>query len=367
MSLEVVQALAAFLTAITGQAQAGQAPPAVSPSAPPVPPPPPLLVPPQAPDVSISKKLKEARQLSCISFKGDLDATAAKDWIIQVSETLNDMRLDDDMKLMVATRLLEKRARTWWNSMKSRSTVPSTWSDFLREFDGQYYTYFHQKEKKREFLSLKQGSLTIEEYEARFNELMSYVPDLVKIELDQANYFEEGLRNEIRDCMIVIGQAIAATLSPEARTDIQIKDSSESQPRQGVAMRSGMDWLTTHRANVDCFRKEVVLQNSEGVEVVFAGECRVLPSCVISTIKALKLVQKGYPTYLAYVIDTSKGEPKLEDVPIVNEFSYMFLSELPSLPPDQELKFSIDLLPSTAPISIPSYRMAPTELKELKV
>ncbi|WRX30999.1 Reverse transcriptase [Theobroma cacao] len=82
----------------------------------------------------------------------------------------------------------------------------------------------------------------------------------------------------------------------------------------------GMDWLTAHRANVDCFRKEVVLQNFEGAEIVFARERRVLPSCVISTIKALKLIQKGYPAYLAHVIDTSKGKPKLEDVPIVMVF-----------------------------------------------
>ncbi|WRX12256.1 Retrotransposon gag domain - like 10 [Theobroma cacao] len=80
--------------------------------------------------------------------------------------------------------------------MKSHSTTPQTWSNFLREFDGQYFTYFHQKEKKREFLSLKQGNLTVEEYETRFNELMLYVPDL-------ANYFEEGLHNEIREPMIV--------------------------------------------------------------------------------------------------------------------------------------------------------------------
>ncbi|EOY26399.1 Gag protease polyprotein [Theobroma cacao] len=68
-----------------------------------------------------------------------------------------------------------------------------------REFDGQYYTHFHQKEKRREFLDLKQGNLTVEEYKARFNELMLYVPDLVKSEQDQASYFEEELRNEIRE------------------------------------------------------------------------------------------------------------------------------------------------------------------------
>ncbi|EOY32251.1 Gag protease polyprotein, putative [Theobroma cacao] len=147
MPPKAVQALVAFHTTITGQAQAGQAPPTIPPVAPLVPSPPPPPVPPQVPNVSISKKLKEARQLGCISFTSDLNATAAKDWIIQVSETVT------DMKLMAATRLLEKRARTWWNSMKSRSTTPLTWSNFLREFDDQCYTYFHQKEKKREFLS----------------------------------------------------------------------------------------------------------------------------------------------------------------------------------------------------------------------
>ncbi|WRX30368.1 zinc finger protein [Theobroma cacao] len=103
---------------MAGQAQTGQVPPVVPPATP--------LVPPPVQDVSISKKLKEARQLSCVSFTGELDATVAKDWINQVSETLSDMGLDDDMKLMVATRLLEKSARTWWNSVKSRSTTPQT-------------------------------------------------------------------------------------------------------------------------------------------------------------------------------------------------------------------------------------------------
>ncbi|EOY32140.1 Gag protease polyprotein [Theobroma cacao] len=172
MSLEVIQAMAAFFTAMSGQAQTSQVPPIVPPVTPSVP---------LAHDVSISKKLKEARQLCCVSFVGELDATAAKDWINQVLETLSDMRLEDEMKLIVAMRLLEKRARTWWNSVKSSSIILLTWSDFLREFDSQYYTHFHQKEKKREFLSLKTKQ-------------------------DQADYFEEGLRNEIRERMTMTGR-----------------------------------------------------------------------------------------------------------------------------------------------------------------
>ena len=36
------------------------------------------------------------------------------------------------------------------------------------------------------------------------------------------------------------------------------------------------------------------------------------------------------------------------------------------MPPVREVKFGIDLIPGTAPISIAPYRMAPAELKELK-
>ena len=57
---------------------------------------------------------------------------------------------------------------------------------------------------------------------------------------------------------------------------------------------------------------------------------------------------------------------KLENIPIVSEFPEVFPEDLPGLPPDKEIEFSVDLLPGSGPISKAPYRMAPTELKELK-
>ena len=51
---------------------------------------------------------------------------------------------------------------------------------------------------------------------------------------------------------------------------------------------------------------------------------------------------------------------------MVCEFSDVFPEDLPGLPPDKELEFGIKVLPGSASISIPPYRMAPMELKELK-
>ena len=51
---------------------------------------------------------------------------------------------------------------------------------------------------------------------------------------------------------------------------------------------------------------------------------------------------------------------------MVREFLDLFPAEFPGLPPEREVEFNIELLPGTSPISRAPYRMAPTELRELK-
>jgi hypothetical protein len=57
----------------------------------------------------------------------------------------------------------------------------------------------------------------------------------------------------------------------------------------------------------------------------------------------------------------------IEDIPVVCEFSDVFINDLPGLPPDHEVEFKIELIPGTAPISRRPYRMPPNELAELKI
>ena len=87
---------------------------------------------------------------------------------------------------------------------------------------------------------------------------------------------------------------------------------------------------------------------------------------MISAISARCLLQKGCKGYSAHVVDTRGSEVRLEDVPVVRDFLDVFPDDLPGLPPEREIDFPIDLVPGTTPISLPPYRMAPAELKELK-
>ena len=56
----------------------------------------------------------------------------------------------------------------------------------------------------------------------------------------------------------------------------------------------------------------------------------------------------------------------LAKIPVVCEFSDVFPDELPSLPPDRDVEFAIELIPGTPPISRRPYQMPPNELAELK-
>ena len=78
------------------------------------------------------------------------------------------------------------------------------------------------------------------------------------------------------------------------------------------------------------------------------------------------MLRKGCQGYLAYVVETGKEGTILDEIPVVREFPYVFPDDIAGLPPEREVEFTIDLIPGTEPISIPPYRMAPAELRELK-
>jgi hypothetical protein len=56
----------------------------------------------------------------------------------------------------------------------------------------------------------------------------------------------------------------------------------------------------------------------------------------------------------------------LTSILVVHEFSDIFPDDLPRLPPDRDVEFTIELEPGTAPISRRPYHMAPKELAEIK-
>ena len=55
-----------------------------------------------------------------------------------------------------------------------------------------------------------------------------------------------------------------------------------------------------------------------------------------------------------------------EEVPVVKDYPDVFPEELPSMPPDGDIEFLIELLQGTRPISKRPYRMPANYLQEIK-
>ncbi|XP_070008439.1 uncharacterized protein [Nicotiana sylvestris] len=109
-------------------------------------------------------------------------------------------------------------------------------------------------------------------------------------------------------------------------------------------------------------KPELVKSFEVSTPVEWKGNTALPRGRFISYLKARKMIRKGYIYHLVQVQDVEVESPTIQSIPVVNEFP----DELLGLLPEREIEFSIDLLPDTHPISIPPYRMAPTELKELK-
>lgn len=127
----------------------------------------------------------------------------------------------------------------------------------------------------------------------------------------------------------------------------------------------GMDWLSKHRATIQCESKIICVTTPSGEEIDIYGEKPKLFLYVCSYARAKRYLTHGCHAFLAHVVDTRKVSPKLEEIPIVNEFSDVFPDELPGIPPERQVEFRIDLLPGATPIAKTPYRLAPTEMQEL--
>nr|GFA01023.1 putative reverse transcriptase domain-containing protein [Tanacetum cinerariifolium] len=80
-------------------------------------------------------------------------------------------------------------------------------------------------------------------------------------------------------------------------------------------------------------------------------------------------VMTGYPVFLANIttktIKDKSKEKRLENVPIVRDFSEVFPEDLPGLLPTRQVEFQFDLIPGAALIARSPYRLAPSKMKEL--
>ena len=129
-----------------------------------------------------------------------------------------------------------------------------------------------------------------------------------------------------------------------------------------------MDFLSKYGAMIDCKRKMVVFEPDGANPAVFVGKVQGARIPRISLLKAKDLMGRGCLGFIVTTVDTSQPVTSgPENTRLVCEFLDVFPEDLSGLPPVREIEFVIELAPGVDPVSKAPYRMAPAELKELKI
>ena len=124
----------------------------------------------------------------------------------------------------------------------------------------------------------------------------------------------------------------------------------------------GMDWLAQHHATIHCRRRVLTMAKPDEKEWCLTGDRRD-PNPWTS-----KQGGSAATEYVLVVNAVTTSTPPMDwrEMEIVQEFADVFPENF-GIPPSRDTEFTIELLPGTAPQSKAPYRMAPAELKELKV
>ncbi|GJW38124.1 putative reverse transcriptase domain-containing protein [Tanacetum coccineum] len=110
-----------------------------------------------------------------------------------------------------------------------------------------------------------------------------------------------------------------------------------------VIMR--MDWLSKNKAVIVSHKKVVEIPIEEG------GILRVHGERTLGAAKAL--------------MNAKVDKPRISDIPVVRDFTDVFLKDLLGLPLQRQVEFRIDLVPGARRVAKSPYRLAPSGMQEL--
>ncbi|XP_074322839.1 uncharacterized protein LOC141659812 [Apium graveolens] len=116
-------------------------------------------------------------------FKGSLEPIEANVWLKEIEKAFALVKVKEEQKVEFASYYLKNEATYWWE---------------MELFLEKYFPQFVQDQMELKFLELKQGNMSVTDYEGKFEELSRYVPSYVDTDRKKAKRFQQGLKPWIR-------------------------------------------------------------------------------------------------------------------------------------------------------------------------
>ncbi|RVW13360.1 hypothetical protein CK203_095749 [Vitis vinifera] len=355
-------------------------------------------------------------------FFGTSDLTETEAWIMKIEKFFDVIDCSEEQKASYATFMLDKEANHWWRMTKRllEDQRPIVWSQFRDVF----YKYFPDidcyrggktikfQDGLKPYLKNKISILKLSVYSKVVDRAL-----IVEKDNEELHQYKEqqrkrnrnyGVHDEIcptcgkkhggrscyretRACFGYGKQGHMVRDCLESKKFVFGKPKKKNKENRQKPKAQGRVFAMTHRdaqatpnvvtgmpidnMDFDLFFA-TLLGDFVVVNKILRDYCVIIGYREMTVDLALLDLQdfdvilgmdwKGCQGFLAYVVN-EENDLKLEDIPIVRDYLDVFPEDLPSLPPEREVEFTIDVAPRTTLISKAPYRMTPLELKELNI
>ncbi|KAL7592625.1 uncharacterized protein LOC111893563 [Lactuca sativa] len=181
---------------------------------------------------------KTFKSSGAIEFLGVLDPIVVLTWIQNTEKVFRISHVVNEDKANYASAMLIGEALVWWEAtfeaLNEYDQENLSWEMFKIRFLGKYCPLDMRRRLEKEFLKLKQGGMTVTEYETQFNQRARFVAKYIPTEDDKSQLFMEGLRYEIRDFVInrdIISFDKAVEYARKREHDLEIRGVTLSVPK----------------------------------------------------------------------------------------------------------------------------------------
>ncbi|GJU61871.1 putative reverse transcriptase domain-containing protein [Tanacetum coccineum] len=347
----------------------------------------------------VARKCSYKEFMSCqpINFKGSEGAVGLIRWFERTESVFSRSNCTEDCKVKFATVLLPEEAlilvgNSFIQPIGIEEAYKITWVEFKKLLIKKYYPRTKVKKMEDKFYHPTIKGNDLKTYVRRFQELATLCPTMVPDSEKMMEVFIGGLPRSIEGNVTaskpqtleeainiaqrLMDQTVRHGEKGHYANQCRKTTNNNAQGRaymlrdrnahQDPNVVTGMFLLNQHLARVlfdsGADKSFVHSTSVSGMDWLSKYHARILCDEIViyNPINGETLIIRG-----DRVMEKKSDKKRLEDIPVVREFSEVFPEDLPGLPPVRQVEFQIDLIPGAAPVSRAPYRLAPSEMQEL--
>ncbi|XP_028055936.1 uncharacterized protein LOC114260078 [Camellia sinensis] len=159
--------------------------------------------------------IKQFQELKPTTFISSPNPLVAEAWVRDMEKIFRALPCTERQKVTFATFTFKDDAQEWWLLTLEKEDIV-TWVRFLEVFYEKYFPDSLWEQKVSEFIHLRQGTMTVAEYESKFTQLVRFATYVIPTEARKVRKFEAGLDPEIKDRLEVLKLPIYAAVIDRA-------------------------------------------------------------------------------------------------------------------------------------------------------